>query len=57
VSRSDEQRVQDILDAADQVVDIAQVGRDAWDKDRLRQLATGRRRTLRIPAEPSRRPL
>ena len=57
MSRRDEQRVQDILDAADQVVDIAQVGRDAWDKDRLRQLATGRRRTLRIPAEPSRRPL
>jgi uncharacterized protein with HEPN domain len=42
VSRRDEQRVQDILDAADQVVDIAQVGRDAWDKDRLRQLATER---------------
>jgi uncharacterized protein with HEPN domain len=42
VSRRDEQRVKDILDAADQVVDIAQVGRDAWDKDRLRQLATER---------------
>ncbi len=42
MSRPDEQRVQDILDAADQVVDIAQVGRDAWDKDRLRQLATER---------------
>ena len=42
MSRSDEQRVQDILDAADQILDIAQVGREAWDHDRLRQLATER---------------
>jgi uncharacterized protein with HEPN domain len=42
VSRSDEQRVQDILEAADQILDIAQVGREAWDRDRLRQLATER---------------
>jgi len=42
VSRSDDQRVQDILDAADEVLDIAKVGQDAWDKDRLRQLATER---------------
>ena len=42
MSRSDELRVQDILDAADQILDITQVGRDAWDKDRLRQLATER---------------
>lgn len=34
--------MQDILDAADQILDIVQVGRDAWDKDRLRQLAAER---------------
>lgn len=42
MSRRDEQRVQDILDAADQIVEIAQIGREAWEKDRLRRLATER---------------
>jgi uncharacterized protein with HEPN domain len=42
VSRSDEQRVQDILDASDQILDVVKDGRDAWDKDRLRQLAVER---------------
>ncbi len=39
MSRSDEQRVQDILDASDQVLEVVRDGRDAWDKDRFRQLA------------------
>lgn len=42
MSRSDEQRVQDILDASDQILDVVKDGRDAWDKDRLRQLAVER---------------
>lgn len=42
MSRSDERRVQDILDASDQILDVVKDGRDAWDKDRLRQLAVER---------------
>jgi uncharacterized protein with HEPN domain len=42
VSRSDEQRVQDILDASDQILDVVRDGRDAWEKDRFRQLAVER---------------
>jgi uncharacterized protein with HEPN domain len=42
VSRGGEQRVQDILDASDQILDVVKDGRDAWDKDRLRQLAVER---------------
>lgn len=42
MSRSDEQRVQDILDASDQILDVVKDGRDAWDKDRFRQLAVER---------------
>lgn len=42
MNRSDEQRVQDILDASDQILDVVKDGRDAWDKDRLRQLAVER---------------
>jgi uncharacterized protein with HEPN domain len=42
VSRSDDQRVQDILDAADQILDVVEDGQGAWDKDRLRQLAVER---------------
>ena len=42
MSRSDEQRVQDILDASDQILNVVKDGRDAWDKDRLRQLAVER---------------
>jgi uncharacterized protein with HEPN domain len=34
--------VQDILDASDQILDVVKDGRDAWDKDRLRQLAVER---------------
>ncbi|HEY1819718.1 MAG TPA: HepT-like ribonuclease domain-containing protein [Trebonia sp.] len=42
MSRSDEQRVQDILDASDQILDVVRDGRDAWEKDRFRQLAVER---------------
>jgi sulfite reductase beta subunit-like hemoprotein len=38
VSRSDEQRVQDILDACEQILEVVRDGRAAWDKDRLRQV-------------------
>jgi uncharacterized protein with HEPN domain len=42
VSRSDEQRLQDILDASDQISEVVRDGRAAWDKDRFRQLAVER---------------
>lgn len=42
MSRSDDLRVQDILDAADQILDVVNDGRDIWAKDRLRQLAVER---------------
>lgn len=42
MSRSDEQRAQDILDASDQILEVVKGGRDAWDKDRIRQLAVER---------------
>ena len=42
MSRSDEQRVQDILDASDQILEVVKDGRAAWDKDRFRQLAVER---------------
>jgi uncharacterized protein with HEPN domain len=42
VSRSDEQRVQDILDASGQILEVVREGRAAWDKDRLKQLAVER---------------
>lgn len=34
--------MQDILDASDQILDVVKDGRDAWDKDRFRQLAVER---------------
>ena len=39
MSRSDEERVQDILDASDQILEVVRDGRAAWDKDRLRVIA------------------
>jgi uncharacterized protein with HEPN domain len=42
VSRTDDQRVLDILDAADQIAGVVKEGRDAWAEDRLRQLAVER---------------
>jgi uncharacterized protein with HEPN domain len=42
VSRTDGQRVLDILDAADLIAGAVSGGRKAWDQDRLRQLAVER---------------
>lgn len=42
MSRSDDQRVLDILDAADQVAAVVKEERKAWEQDRLRQLAVER---------------
>jgi uncharacterized protein with HEPN domain len=42
VSRRDDERVADILDAAREIGEITELGRDAWDKDRIRQLAVER---------------
>ena len=42
MSRTDDQRVLDILDAADLIAGVVKDGREAWDQDRLRQLAVER---------------
>jgi uncharacterized protein with HEPN domain len=42
VTRRDDERAADILDAADEIADIISPGRDAWDKDRVRRLAVER---------------
>lgn len=42
MSRTDAQRVLDILDAADQIAGVVKDGRNAWEQDRLRQLAVER---------------
>jgi uncharacterized protein with HEPN domain len=42
VSRRDDERVADILDAASEISAVTELGRDAWDKDRIRQLAVER---------------
>jgi hypothetical protein len=42
VSRTNNQRVLDILDAADQIAGVVKDGRRAWDQDRLRRLAVER---------------
>jgi hypothetical protein len=42
VSRRDDERVADILDAASEIGAVIELGRDAWDKDRIRQLAVER---------------
>jgi uncharacterized protein with HEPN domain len=42
VSRRDDERVADIVDAADEIAEIIALGRDAWDKERIRQLAVER---------------
>jgi hypothetical protein len=42
VSRRDDERVADILDAADEIGAVTELGRDAWDKDRIRRLAVER---------------
>ena len=42
MSRRDDERVADILDAASEIAEIIELGRDAWDKDRIRRLAVER---------------
>lgn len=42
MSRSDAERVADILDAADEIAAIIRRGRAAWDGDRISQLAVER---------------
>jgi len=42
VSRRDDERVADILDTASEIGELIELGRDAWDKDRIRQLAVER---------------
>ena len=42
MSRRDDERVADILEAASQISELIELGHDAWDKDRIRQLATER---------------
>lgn len=42
MSRTDEQRAADILDAADEIAAVVKDGRQVWDADRLRQLAVER---------------
>ncbi len=42
MSRRDDERVADILDAAGEIAAVIELGRDTWDKDRIRQLAVER---------------
>jgi hypothetical protein len=41
VSRRDDERVADILDAANEIGAVIELGRNAWDKGRIRRLAAG----------------
>ena len=42
MSRSDDERIADILEAAEQIAGVVQRGRAAWDSDRIAQLAVER---------------
>lgn len=42
MSRSDDQRVADIIEAAHQIAEVVERGRPAWDSDRIAQLAVER---------------
>lgn len=52
MSRSDEQRLTDIIEAAREVLDLVSHGKDAWDTDRVKQLAV--ERLLEIIGEAAR---
>jgi uncharacterized protein with HEPN domain len=52
VSRADEERVQDIIEAALEIAAIVDADRRAWDSDRVRQLAV--ERLLEIIGESAR---
>jgi uncharacterized protein with HEPN domain len=42
VSRPDDERVAEILDAASEIGEVIELGKDAWDKDRIRRPAVER---------------
>lgn len=52
MSRSDDERVAVIVEAAEQIGEVVRRGRDAWDADRLAQLAV--ERLLEIVGESAR---
>ncbi len=52
MSRSDDQRVADILEAATEIHALVAPGRDEWDRDRTRRLAV--ERLLEIIGEAAR---
>jgi uncharacterized protein with HEPN domain len=52
VSRSDDERVDDIVEAASEIMAIVADGREAWPRDRVRQLAV--ERLLEIIGESAR---
>jgi uncharacterized protein with HEPN domain len=52
VSRADDQRIDDIVEAAAEITAIVAGGREAWDNDRVRQLAV--ERLLEIIGESAR---
>lgn len=52
MSRGDDQRIDDIVEAASEITVVAAAGREAWDSDRVRQLAV--ERLLEIIGESAR---
>ena len=52
MSRSDDERVADIIEAANQIAAVVERGREAWDEDRIAQLAV--ERLLEIVGESAR---
>lgn len=52
MSRADDARIADILDAARQIAEVAERGRQAWDEDRISRLAV--ERLLEIIGESAR---
>jgi uncharacterized protein with HEPN domain len=52
VSRADDERIDDIIEAASEIVAIVEAGRTAWESDHVRQLAV--ERLLEIIGESAR---
>lgn len=52
MSRSDDERIADIVEAAEQIATVVARGRDAWDADRIAQFAV--ERLLEIVGESAR---
>jgi uncharacterized protein with HEPN domain len=52
VSRADDERIDDIVEAASEIAAIVDAGREAWEKDHVRQLAV--ERLLEIIGESAR---